>query len=277
MQRHQAETGKPNKAKTSNSTTSGASEDNLDHTASRKTTETGRHSDAYIAPVTTYFIATAIVGIPVFVFAPRLIWWLPAYLVLATLSFLSAWLHQERSLWGNAVAVIAAGTMSLLAVSLGSRFFTPIIATDSFTSKLSLRSVAPANTTEYYLASPLLPKTGVVAAFAFILSEYATVLFVKTMIRKHGHIGYYALSASYHVMLIALAFATPLLLQDVGGLALPRGAIASALLWGIPAVILLMRATIFPLRHKRMQPMHIGIIEAVTSLMNIIVIIIVLA
>lgn len=261
-----------------------------------------RHSTIYFVPAAVYLIITAIVGIPVFVFAPKLLWWIPAYAVLAVLSFWAAWKRSERTLWGNAVAVIAAGGMALLSASLGSRFFVPAAPHERFTSRLSpvlapnsaaatdpnspaavavyqsnpLPGPHSAGLAQYYFSSPLLPKAGVIAALAFILTEYASVLFVKTMIREHGHVGYYALSIGYHVLLVALGFTSPTLLRAASGLALPRSTFASTLLWGVPTVILLLRATIFPLTHKRMKPVHIGMIEAATSVMNLVVIALVL-
>lgn len=262
-----------------------------------------RHSNIYFVPAAVYLIITAAVGIPVFAFAPKLLWWIPAYAVLAALSFWAAWKRSERTLWGNAVSVIAAGGMALLSTSLGSRFFLPAAPHDRLASRLSpvlasnntvasgangsaaaaayqgnpLSGLHPVNLAQYYLGSPLLPKTGVIAALAFILTEYASVLFVKTMIREHGHVGYYALSIGYHILLVALGFIAPTLLCGINGLDLPLGTLASTLLWGIPTVILLVRAVVFPLTHKRMKPVHIGMIEAVTSVMNLVVIALALA
>ncbi|WEV59216.1 YwiC-like family protein [Bifidobacterium sp. ESL0728] len=260
-----------------------------------------RRSNIYFVPAAVYLIATAVVGIPVFIFAPRLLWWIPAYAILAALSFVAAWLRRERTLWGNAVAVIAAGGMALLTASLGSKYFVPATPHESLASRLSpilaLNSTVAANsgnaatmvyqgnspsvsyfslTSQYFLDSPLLPKAGVIAALTFILTEYASVVFVKTMFRKYGNHGYYALSIIYHAILAALGFLAPTLLQNLAGLAFPHGAMAGTLLWGIASTLLLLIAIIAP-HHKRMKAMQVGGIEAGTSLMNLIVIVATLA
>ncbi|WEV72327.1 YwiC-like family protein [Bifidobacterium sp. ESL0790] len=239
-----------------------------------------RHSNVYFVPAAAYLVATAIVGIPVFVFAPKLLWWIPAYAILAVLSFVTAWLRRERTLWGNAVAVIAAGGMALLAASLGSRFFASVTAGEGLSSRLSpisheITSGSQASSA-YFLGSPLLPKAGVIAAIAFILTEYASVVFVKTMFRKYGRSGYYALSVVYHVALAALGFATPMLLRSLTRFTPARGVMAAALLWGIAATVLLLIAIVLP-HHKRMKAMQVGGIEAFTSLMNLVVIVVALA
>ncbi|WEV75529.1 YwiC-like family protein [Bifidobacterium sp. ESL0800] len=240
-------------------------------------------SNIYLTPTLAYLIATAVVGIPVLVSAPKLLWWIPVYAVLALLSFLAAWRRSERTLWGNAVSVAAAGGMALLATSLGSNFFVLTNPGETLASRLSpsglhLAMAAPHSFqyfSPYFLDSPLLPKAGVVAAVAFILTEYASVVFVKTMFRKYGHSGYYVLSVAYHAVLAALSFAAPALLQDFAGLPLPHGVMLTGLLWGIAAAVLLLIAIIFP-RHKRMKAMQVGGIEAATSVMNLVVIVVAL-
>ncbi|MDF7640225.1 YwiC-like family protein [Bifidobacterium sp. ESL0784] len=239
-----------------------------------------RHSNIYFVPAVAYLIATAVVGIPVFIFAPRLLWWTPTYAVLAVLSFVAAWLRRERTLWGNAVSVIAAGAMALLATSLGSRFFVEATPQESFTSRLSPTGLHVTLMTPYpsrYLPdSPLLPEAGVVAAAAFILTEYASVVFVKTMFRKYGDCHYYALSIIYHIALAALGFTAPMMLQNFAGFTPARGTTATTLLWSITATVLLLVALIAP-RHKRMKAIQVGGIEAITSLMNLVIIVVALA
>ncbi|WEV64213.1 YwiC-like family protein [Bifidobacterium sp. ESL0732] len=246
------------------------------HIPQRSSASKKRHSNVYFVPAAVYLIATAIVGIPVLVSAPKLLWWIPAYAVLAVLSFVAAWLRRERTLWGNAVSVIAAGGMALIATSLGSRFFVAAAPHESFASRLSPTGLHPSVTSQYFLGSPLLPKAGAVAAIAFILTEYASVVFVKTMFRKYGNSDYYALSIIYHAILAALSFAAPAMLQNFAGFTAARGVMAATLLWGIAATVLLLIA-IFAPHHKRMKAMQVGGIEAFTSLMNLVVIVVALA
>lgn len=239
-----------------------------------------RHSSIYLTATTVYLIAVAVIGIPLLVSTPKLLWWIPPYVVIAALSFLAAWRRSERTLWGNAVSVIAAGCMSLLATSLGSKFFIMTSAHESLGARLSPIGLHLASTSQhssqFFLGSPLLPKAGAVAALGFILTEYASVVFVKTMFRQYGHSGYYALSVIYHAALAALGFAAPVLLQNFAGMALPHGVAETSLLWGIAATMLLLIAIVFP-RLKRLKAMQVGGIEAFTSLMNLVIIAIALA
>ncbi|MDF7663251.1 YwiC-like family protein [Bifidobacterium sp. ESL0763] len=215
---------------------------NCDHEASgiqngkvyRTTGHTSNRSATYLLPAAAYAIVTAVVGLPLLVAAPLLLWWIPAYAALAALSLGAAWLRRERSLWGNAVAVIAAGGMALVAVSLGSRYY-----------ESGMPSRIP------------LPGVGVITAAAFIATEYASALFVKTMIREHGHRGYYALSVVYHLALTAAGF-------------------AMNAVWGVAACVLLLRAAALPLTHRRLKPIFTGMVEVATSLMNLVVIVVVL-
>ncbi|WEV74183.1 YwiC-like family protein [Bifidobacterium sp. ESL0798] len=259
---------------------SSSSSSSADRIPQRSVRSKKRHSNIYFVPAAVYLLATAIVGIPVFIFAPRLLWWIPVYAVLAMLSFVAAWLRRERTLWGNAVSVIAAGGMALLATSLGSRFFVEATPQESLASRLSptglhITLMTPYSS-RYLLDSPLLPEAGVVAAAAFILTEYASVVFVKTMFRKYGDSRYYALSIIYHIALAALGFVAPIALRNFAGFIPARGVTATTLLWGIAATILLLIAIVFP-RLKRLKAMQVGGIEAFTSLMNLVIITVALA
>ncbi|KFF31585.1 YwiC-like family protein [Bifidobacterium bombi] len=170
-------------------------------------------------PTLTYAACTAAVGVPLVVLTPRLLWWAPVMIVLAAMSFIAAYVRKERSLWGNAVAVICASLMCAITSSLGTHH--------------------DAQTLVYALTPTL----------AFAATEYASVLFVKTMIRKHGDSRYYALSMGYHLIVAVLGFAV-------------------RPLWGLAACVLLARACALPLIKRRIRPMYIGMVEIATSLMN---------
>lgn len=126
---------------------------------------------------------------------------------------------QGALLMGNAVAVICASLMCAITSSLGTHH--------------------DAQTLVYALTPTL----------AFAATEYASVLFVKTMIRKHGDSRYYALSMGYHLIVAVLGFAV-------------------RPLWGLAACVLLARACALPLIKRRIRPMYIGMVEIATSLMN---------
>lgn len=247
------------------------------HADSRSNASKPIRSNTYFLPAATYGVIAALAGLPMLFFAQELLWWIPLYATLAALSFLAAWLRDERSLWGNAVAVCAAGTVSLITTSLGSKFFFPVTPGQGIASASLPVSCTQICTSAYYFGSSLLPKTGVVATLAFIFTEYASVLFVKTMIRQHGNTRYYALSVLYHLVLTALSFTSPMMAVNLSGLTLRHGTSSSALLWGFACIVLLSRAVVLPLRAKRMKPIHIGMVEAVTSMMNLLAITVVLA
>ncbi|WP_300766725.1 YwiC-like family protein, partial [uncultured Bifidobacterium sp.] len=163
-----------------------------------------RRVGRYLPPALVYGTLVALVGVPLVVAIPSVLWWAPLFAALAGLSLLAAWRRQERSWWANAVDVLASGTMCLIAVSLG----------------VGGNGV-------------LLPQAGLVAAAAFMLTQYGSVLFVKTMIREFGHHGYYAISVVWHVALVPL------------GIWLGPAT-------GAAAVALLIRAAILPRRDKRL-------------------------
>jgi hypothetical protein len=232
-------------------------------------------SRAYLTPVLVYALLVSVVGLPLLVLTPELLWYAVPFATLAALSLLAAWQRQERTLWGNAVSVLAAGCITLVTTATGSL---------NYLHDTGLWPIfgLPHDDT-YILGSPLLPVKGIIAAVAFILTEYASVLFVKTMIREHGNKNYYILSLAYHLALFALTFVyitfkapisfIPLHARPTG---LPTGELNPIVgwLWLGATVILLLRAVLLPLTRKRLKPLHIGIVEIFTSLMNFVCIVI---
>ncbi|MFR7425972.1 MAG: hypothetical protein ACLUUF_03765 [Bifidobacterium pullorum] len=122
-------------------------------------------------------------------------------MVCAGISFLGAWLRRERSLWANAAAVIATSMMAYV-----------VYAFD---------------------APDLLERTGMGLALAgmFALTQFGSVLYVKTMIRERRNNRYLVASWIWHAALLALACAVP-------GRTVPMMIIAA---------ILLLRAVVMPL------------------------------
>ena len=67
-------------------------------------------SRRYLPPMLTYAVALIVIGLPFLITHTGILRWAPLYKVLVALSMLSSWLRKERSLWGNAVSVIAASS-----------------------------------------------------------------------------------------------------------------------------------------------------------------------
>lgn len=92
---------------------------------------------------------------------------------------------------------------------------------------------------------------GLALAGIFMLTQFGSVLYVKTMIRERRNNRYLVASWIWHAALLALACTIP-----GGTLALP-----------IIATILLLRAVAMPLlgRRIRIKPVVVGVLEMVLS------------
>ena len=77
-------------------------------------------SRRYLPPMLTYAVALIVIGLPFLITHTGILRWAPLYIVLVALSMLSSWLRKERSLWGNAVSVIAASAMATVIAAFGS-------------------------------------------------------------------------------------------------------------------------------------------------------------
>lgn len=177
----------------------------------------------YLPPVVAYAAALAVIGIPLVVLHPRLLIWAPWYAVCAGVTFLGAWLRRDRSLWANAASVSAASMMAAVVCA----FDDP-------------------------MSSALLPR-GLALAAIVALTQYGSVLYVKTMIRERRNPRYLAASWIWHVALVILAPFVP------GSSAVPLTAISAALL---------ARAVMLPLigRRTHVRPIVVGLVEMVFSL-----------
>ena len=134
-----------------------------------------RFQRRYLPPVLTYAALLAVAGVPLLAMHPLILVWAPLYAVCAGVSFLCAWLRRERSLWANAAAVIATSMMAYV-----------VYAFD---------------------APDLLERTGMGLALAgiFMLTQFGSVLYVKTMIRERRNNRYLAASWIWQAALLALA------------------------------------------------------------------------
>ncbi|WP_318643759.1 YwiC-like family protein [Bifidobacterium platyrrhinorum] len=200
-----------------------------------------RFARRYRMPVADYGAALAVLGVPFVVVNPGILRWAPVYVVLAALSFLAAWLRKERSLWGNAVAVIASSLMATV--------------------------VAP-----YGAHNPLhvmMPSTAVMISAVFAVTQFGSVLFVKTMIRERGSRAYLVASIAWHAALFAgVTWRIGSFLPAVG---MDDGSwIPSPLMWGeLVSAWLLARAIALPWigSRRRVRPVVVGMVEMVSSLL----------
>ena len=100
---------------------------------------------------------------------------------------------------------------------------------------------------------------GVDGAIVFALTQYGSVLFVKTMIREYGKRSYLVASWVWHAALAITGFAVNMWL-------------------GVVAVVLLTRSVAIPLRfrgQRRPKPMIAGVTEAMCLLLVFIAVIII--
>lgn len=178
---------------------------------------------------------------------------------------LSSWLRKERSLWGNAVSVIAASAMATVIASFGSTVETACVmpinaahascaAADVTAARTAIRNMPDLSQIfdlHAWWPAGSLPVSGLIATVLFALTQYGSVLVVKTMIRERGKCSYVAASWVWHVALLLLA-------------AVPSG--RSPYLIAM-TVLLLARAVALPVvtRRTTLKPVVTGITEAFAS------------
>ena len=198
-----------------------------------------RFARRYMPPMAGYGVVLAVCGVPFVAMNLDVLRWAPVYMVLAALSFLAAWMRRERSLWGNAVAVVASTLMATVVASYG-----------------------PRNTLHV-----MLPATAVMMSFAFALFQFGSVLFVKTMIRERGSRAYLAASIVWHAVLFA---AVTWWVGGVTGELGLSGWIPIQFMWmELAAVWLLARAVALPWigARRRVRPVVVGLVEMASSLL----------
>ncbi|BDO43779.1 hypothetical protein CELD12_32690 [Cellulomonas sp. NTE-D12] len=188
----------------------------------------------YSPPVRAYGIAAVLVGGGLLVVTPGLLVWAPAYAVLLGVSLAASVRRADRSWSNDAVTVVAACLMTVVAAGLGSR--------------------APAEAARSAVAwgrslvdgSGVAPGHVVLAAVVLLAYFWGTVLYVKTMIRERGRRDVLTWSIGYHVAIAAAGAAVHPLLGAVG-------------------VLLAARAGTVPRRWPRATPKAIGIGEVVAT------------
>ncbi len=169
-----------------------------------------------------YCIALSLVGLPFVALHPGILAWAPLFAILAAVSFYASWIRKERSLWSNAVAVMAACLMSILTFCYG----------------------VDSPHVPYFAAS------GTTLFLMFLVVQFGSVLFVKTMIRERGRWQYVAASWIWHIAVLSCWI--------VAG----NGYMVTL------AAILLARAVALPMiaaRGHAVKPLVVGLTEFVTS------------
>lgn len=169
---------------------------------------------------------------------------------------------------GNAVAVLATSMMTVVIASFGDRLLPSCGAGGSQVScdalaqyRQGIRALPDwrswADVQAWWPAYSV-PKAALTAAIVFALTQYGSVLFVKTMIREYGKRSYLVASWVWRAALAITGFAVNMWL-------------------GVVAVVLLTRSVAIPLRfrgQRRPKPMIAGIAEAMFLLLVFIAVII---
>ncbi|MEU4560102.1 YwiC-like family protein [Actinoplanes sp. NPDC023936] len=165
-----------------------------------------RRPRRYRAQITLYAPVTAVLAAPVLVACPRLLLFAPPYAALLAVNAWYAYRRRERALVNDLASVLQSCLMVFVVAVVAGR-----------------------------------PLTDVVTPFAVVLLYLVgTVLYVKTMIRERGNIGYFRASVAYHAAAL------------VAGL-------AAGILPGVVFAVLLVRAWALP--GRALTPRRVGITE----------------
>ena len=147
-------------------------------------------SRRYLPPMLTYAVALIVIGLPFLITHTGILRWAPLYIVLVALSMLSSWLRKERSLWGNAVSVIAASAMATVIASFGSTVETACVmpinaahascaAADVTAARTAIRNMPDLSQIfdlHAWWPAGSLPVSGMLATVLFALKQYGSVL-----------------------------------------------------------------------------------------------------
>lgn len=189
----------------------------------------------YLPPVRAYGVAAVLVGGALLVVTPGLLVWAPVYAVLLGISLGASVRRADRSWANDAVTVLAACLMTVVAAGLGSR----APAEAALSAVVWGRSLVD--------GSGVAPGHVELAAVVLLAYFWGTVLYVKTMIRERGRRAVLAWSIGYHVAIAVAGFVVHPLLGTVG-------------------VLLAVRAAVVPRRWPRATPKAIGIGEIIATL-----------
>lgn len=162
---------------------------------------------------------------------------------------------------GNAVAVLATSMMTVVIASFGDRL-PPLcgagggqVSCDAVAQyRQGIRALPDWRSwtdVQAWWPAYSAPKAALTAAIVFALTQYGSVLFVKTMIREYGKRSYLVASWVWHAALAITGFAVNMWL-------------------GVVAVVLLTQSVAIPLRfrgQRRPKPMIAGVTEAMCLLL----------
>lgn len=178
-----------------------------------------RRLSRFRTQLVVYAVSTVLLGGLVLVARPQLLWYAPAYAVLLAVNLGYAARRDERSLVNDFALVIQSCLMVLVCATVA--------------------GVSPLEALPVCLA--------VTGYFA------GTVLYVKTMIRERGSVGYYWASVGYHLL-----------------------AAAVAVWWWHPVAVLfiglLIRAAVLP--GRGLTPKQVGLIEIAASVALLVLVLI---
>lgn len=228
----------------------------------------------YGQPVIVYAVVLLIFGgIPLLLSTPGLLRWAPIYVTLLVVSLLAAYWKRERSLWANVAAIVASCIMPVIICSVGSASVRESCAFETSRGTDEQFAACAAAVERYHLVIGLpdnpwrvaddgfwrswwpvgsVPTDGLVMFLVFAITQFGSVLFVKTMIRERGNRWYVAFSLLWHAGLTVFGFSC-----------------ASGTPLGWVAIVLLIRAAAMPAvaRYRKVKPLAVGMVEIVASLL----------
>lgn len=182
----------------------------------------------YRPPVLGYGAVAAAIGVGLAAWRPDLLWWAPVFGVCMAVSLVFSWRRRERALTNDVVTILAACLFGLVTYQAG---------------------YEPGGT---ILAGWRAMITITVVLFAYFVG---TALYVKTMIRERGRVGWKVASVAYHGAVTAALTA----LVTVAA-ALPPGMHRRPLAV-LAAIFALLTARAWALAGRSIRPLYIGLGE----------------
>lgn len=190
----------------------------------------------YVAPLRFHALVTAALGAALLAGSPGLVLWAPAYAALLVVSLTASAWRADRSWLNDAVTVLAASLMTVVAAGLGPGWPAPALPPG-------------ADLPRAWAAAGLLA--------AYLLG---TVPYVKTLIRDRGDRRVLAASVGYHAALAAAALVA-VVVAAASGASPVRPLVLLAV-----AGALLARAALVPRRRPWPTPRAIGLGEVAATL-----------
>jgi len=203
----------------------------LDFMAIRGWLRTPKRRGDFVLPSVVYSVVCVVCAIVLLGWRPGLIWWAPLLGVLTGSSLILIMTGHERSVANDALLIGASCLMTVIAMTAGGLDW---MGWDVFIHAVG---VVP----------------GWIAAAAYAGFFWGTILYIKTMIRERGKIGWYVASVVYHAVLVPLAFpVNPWI--------------------GAISCVIFLRAALVPRLFPRAKPKYLGFGEvAITVTLTVIV------